>query len=601
MAERLPIDVLGDFVFACGPRAREWIGRCGLVVADEPAPFALATQGAVRHGTASKTGDDAVRWLAVGDLVAGTFGEGVMTRADVPAQAAWRGRFVQVLWQPDAARVVAFTDHFATLPLYALVRDGTLLLSTDLRLVLHSGASTREVDLEAVYHYLNFGCIPAPSTICADIRRIEPGTRIVWENCLLHSERYFVPRYPADLGGDEDALAEDLREHMAASVHAYRPGDDSAWGCFLSGGTDSSSIVALLARERPDERVRTFSIGFAEAGYDELGFARIAAQACGAEPETGTVSREQATALIDRVVAGYDQPFGNASAIPTMACANLAAEHGARVLLGGDGGDEIFGGNQRYAKDQVMAMFHRLPMPLKALGRGLGRVAGKTSSHLLNRIENFVERGSLPNPDRFYTDDSFASDYYDDLLTPAFRARVARNASLNLMRSVYALGEPASPLHRIMRLDLLMAIAQNDITKVHGACKAAGISARFPYIDPTLVAYTGRLPQRCKVRGLTKRYLFKRAMSGVIPQALLRKKKQGFGLPIAVWLRHDAAFQDSVREVLFDTRTRDRGWFDVSFVERLIAEHLRGSWDHSAPIWSLVVLELWLRRQLDAA
>ena len=601
MSDHAPIDVLGDFVFACGPQAAHWVDRCGLTPAAVAAPFALATRGAVRRGAASGPGDGAVDWLAIGDLVAGAFGEGVATHLDVPAQAAWRGRFVQVLWQPDAERVVAFTDHFATLPLYALVGAGSLLLSTDLRLILRSGASAREVDLAAIYHYLNFGCIPAPSAICTDIRRIEPGTRIVWENGRLHGTRYFLPRYPADLHGDEDALAAHLREHIAASVLAYRPAGDSAWGCFLSGGTDSSSIVTLLARERPAQRVRTFSIVFAEPGYDETGFARIAAQACGADPQTATVSREQATALLDSVVAGYDQPFGNASAIPTIACARLAAQHGMQVLLGGDGGDEIFGGNQRYAKDQVMEMFHRLPSPLKAAARGIGRLAGRTPLHLLKRVDNFTERASLPNPDRFYTDDSFASDYYEDLLTPAFRAAVPRDASLDLMRGVYALGEPASPLHRIMRLDLLMAIAQNDITKVHGACKSAGISARFPYIDPALVAYTGRLPQRCKVRGLDKRHLFKRAMEGVIPQAVLQKKKQGFGLPIAVWLRHDAAFQGGVREVLFDARTRARGWFDATFVERLIGEHLRGSWDHSAAIWSLVVLELWLRRHLDAA
>lgn len=599
--EAFPIDVLGDFVFACGPRAAEWVRRAdALAQAGEPAPFALATRGAVRRGEASATGDDPVRWLAVGDLVAGAFGEGVATYADPPAQAGWRGRFVQVLWQADAERVVAFTDHFATLPLYALVRDDTLLLATDLRLVLASGASLREVDLQAVYHYLNFGCIPAPSTICTDIRRIEPGTRLLWENRVLRSERYFVPRYAQDLGGSDDALASELRERIAASVHTYRP-EGGAWGCFLSGGTDSSSIVTLLARERPDERVRTFSIGFAEPGYDELDFARLAAETCGAAPETGSVSRAQAIALIERVVDGYDQPFGNASAVPTLACADLAAASGMQVLLGGDGGDEIFGGNQRYAKDQVMETFHRLPAPLKALGRAIGRLAGRSSAHLLKRVENFVERGSLPNPDRFYTDDSFASDYYAALLTPAFRAQVPVQASLEFMRGVYALGEPASPLHRIMRLDLMMAIAQNDITKVHGACKSAGISARFPYIDPALVAYTGRLPQRYKVRGLNKRYLFKRAMAGVLPEAVLKKKKQGFGLPIAVWLRHDAAFQAHVRAVLFDPRTQARGWFEADFIEQLLSEHLRGSWDHSAAIWSLVVLELWLRRHLDAA
>jgi asparagine synthase (glutamine-hydrolysing) len=143
------------------------------------------------------------------------------------------------------------------------------------------------------------------------------------------------------------------------------------------------------------------------------------------------------------------------------------------------------------------------------------------------------------------------------------------------------------------------AIAQNDLVKVHGACKSRGITVRFPLLDPALVAFTGRLPARYKVRGTDKRYLFKRAMAGILPDATLRKKKQGFGLPTAVWLRHDAEFQSMVRDVLFDSRARERGWFEPKFIEKLIAEHIEGSWDYSSEIWRLLVLELWLRKHLD--
>jgi asparagine synthase (glutamine-hydrolysing) len=169
------------------------------------------------------------------------------------------------------------------------------------------------------------------------------------------------------------------------------------------------------------------------------------------------------------------------------------------------------------------------------------------------------------------------------------------------MRSVYRLGASGGPLHRVMRLDLLMAIAQHDLRKVHGATQSAGVSVRFPYLDPQLVAYTGRLPERFKVRGLQKRYLFRRAMQGILPEEILRKKKQGFGLPIAVWLRSDRAFQSMVRDALFDPRARARGWWESAFVERLLGEHERGSWDHADYIWRLFVLELWLRRYVDAS
>jgi asparagine synthase (glutamine-hydrolysing) len=603
--------VLGDFLVAWGPdpaAAARWLGGLdGFTLISAPGePAQAAVRGAVQQGSAV----DGSRWVALADLIEGRLEEGAraLTPGRPPPHHDWRGRFVQTVWHSGERRLAALTDHFSTLSLYSLVQDEVLLVGTDLRLLASSPWCSRTLDLESVYHYLNFAVVPAPRTIFRDIRRLEPSTRLIWQHPrpappAISEDRYYLPEYPEDLRGSDDSLAQDLSERIVATVKAYRPADggEKGWGCFLSGGTDSSSIVSILARDAGPRRVRSFSIGFAEAGYDELGFAGIAAQACGADPSFARVSREQAQALIPRVVESYDQPFGNASAIPTLACADLAHQQGMQILLAGDGGDEIFGGNQRYAKDKVMETWFALPSPVKALGRAVGGAVGGSTVHLLNRVENFFERASLPNPDRFYTDDSFASDHYHELLRPEFRKAVTRDASLDFMRAVYRMGRSGGPLHRVMRLDLLMAIAQNDLRKVHGATRSASVSVRFPYLDPQLLAYTARLPERHKVRGLTKRYLFRRAMRGILPQEILQKKKQGFGLPIAIWLRSDRAFQSTVRDVLFDGRARARGWWEPAFVERLLTEHERGSWDHADHIWRLFVLELWLRRYVDAS
>jgi asparagine synthase (glutamine-hydrolysing) len=279
-----------------------------------------------------------------------------------------------------------------------------------------------------------------------------------------------------------------------------------------------------------------------------------------------------------------------------MACADLARDKGVRLMIAGDGGDEIFGGNERYGKDQVMEAWYRMPAAVREVALAVGHRVGKSSVHFLNRVENFFERSSIPNPDRFYTDDSFASDHYEELLRPEFRAAVAREASLDFMRRVYALGRSGAPLHRIMRLDLLMAIAQNDVRKVVGATASAGVHVRFPYLDARLIDYTGRLPARDKVRVLKKRFLFKKAMAGILPEQILRKKKQGFGLPIAVWLRSNDAFRENVRQTLFDAQTAGRGWWNTAFIERLFAEHIQGTWDHADYIWRLFVIERWLSR-----
>ncbi len=587
----------GDFVLAAGPDAAQWLEslRGFTVSAAQAGGIACAVRGEVLQDRAA-TGE---RWLALADLVQGDLADAV-AKPDGFAQKDWRGRFAFAGWRDNGAdELRLFTDHFGSLPLYWYQRADHYAVASDLRLLLDAPGVRKAPDLEAVYHYLNFSCIPAPRTICADIHRIEPGTQLSLGERGATTRRYYLPQYPADLRGGDEALAAGLLERIVASVHDFRPAGDRDWGCFLSGGTDSSSIVSILAKQPGRGRVQSCSIGFPEAGYDELDFARIASEACGAQPHLAQVDRARGLGLLESVIAAYDQPFGNASAVPTLACAELGRARGFGTLLGGDGGDEIFGGNQRYAKDKVMESFYRLPSPLKSAARRISQRISGGSNHLLNRVRNFTERGSLPNPDRFYTDDSFASDFYDELLTEDFRRQVGRDASLDFMRGLYALGEPAEPLHRIMRLDLLMAIAQNDLVKVHRACKHHGVTARFPYLDPALVEHCGRLPARHKVRGLKKRYLFKQAMTEVLPQAILRKPKQGFGLPIAIWLKEDPALQARVRDVLLDRRTRERGWINPDFIGRLVEMHMAGGWDHSAAIWQLLVLELWMRSYLD--
>ncbi len=587
----------GDFVVAGGAGAEAWLKRLpGFTLhAGLPEGLWLATRGDLHGPVTAASGQG---WIALADLIEGDL-DAAAAKPDVYVQKDWRGRFAYAGWKANEASLHVFTDHFGSVPLYWYQQEGHFAVATDLRLLLDAPGVTREPDLEAVYHYLNFAVIPAPLTICRGVHRVEPGTRLLLRAGQSDQTRFYLPTYPADLHGEDAPLAAQLRERITASVSDYRPHGDGDWGCFLSGGTDSSSIVSILARGQHEPRVQTCSIGFQEAGYDELDFARLAGEACGAQAHLAQVNRERALGLLDSVIAAYDQPFGNASAIPTLACAELGQQQGFTVMLGGDGGDEIFGGNQRYSKDKVMEGFHRLPSPLKAAARAVGRAVGGGGNHLLNRVRNFTERGSLPNPDRFYTDDSFASDFRDELLTADFRRQVSADASLDFMREVYALGEPAEPLHRIMRLDLLMAIAQNDLVKVHRACRYHGVAARFPYLDPALVEYCGHLPARYKVRGLQKRYLFKQAMAEILPQAILRKRKQGFGLPIAVWMKDDPALQARVREVLLGRRTRERGWINPEFVTKLVDMHMAGGWDHSAAIWQLLVLELWMRSYMD--
>lgn len=512
----------------------------------------------------------------------------------------WRGRFAFTLHDSESNEWIAVVDHFGTLPLFHSASGDALVVSTRLAPLLNVPWCARTVDLAAVYHYLNFACVPAPLSIVPEVKRLPPASVLRWKDGKGEVHRWWRASYPENLEGDATSLAAELREQIVSAVERYRPEKSGAgWGSFLSGGTDSSSITTILARQEPNERVHSFSIGFAEAGYDELDFARIAADACGAQGHFGSIDEAETLDVLPHLPGLFDQPFGNASAVPTLACAAMAAGDGRNILLAGDGGDEIFGGNERYSKDQIMQRWFELPGGIKALGRALGRGVGGGSNRFLNRIDNFARRASLPNPDRFYTDDAFASEHFSELLGAGFQKAVTPNLSLEFLRQMYAGADAHSEVNRVMALDLELAIAQNDLVKVDGAARHVGVSVRFPFLDPELVAYTGRLKAHWKVSGTKKRVLFRQAVADILPPAILKKPKQGFGLPISVWMRERPVFREWLRDLLLSERSRQRGWFEPTFVSHLFDRHQAGAWDYSAHLWSLAVLELWVRNNLE--
>jgi asparagine synthase (glutamine-hydrolysing) len=508
------------------------------------------------------------------------------------------GGYCYALWDARAGKAVVVSDAFRTTSVYYAHRSGLTVVATDLRIITGAGLMPRRVNAQALYHYLNFAYVPTPFTIYQDIHKLPPANAIEINRGSPRVREYWRPTYPEDLSSRPEELAPLLREQICDAVKRYRPAADRRWGNFLSGGTDSSSIAGILAREGKGA-IDTFSIGFAEPGYDELGFSRVATEHFGLQPHMKVVSAADTLAAIPKLVQGFDEPCGNASAVPTYYCARLARESGVEIMIAGDGGDEIFGGNERYRKDKILSGYYHLPRWIRGGLEAGVRMLGSNDTRFVNRVRNFIRRGSLPNPERFYTDDAFASDHFQELLAPDFRAALKPEVSLDVIRQVYNRAHSASELHRLMYVDLQMAIGDNDIVKVTRAAKLAQVNVSFPYLDPTLVDFTGRLPAACKVKGLSKRYLFKKAMADILPEQIIKKKKQGFGLPISVWLREREEFSRLVHDVVLSSRAIQRGYFRPEFIRQLVAHHLAGTWDYSAEIWSLLMLELWHREYID--
>lgn len=549
-------------------------------------------------------------WHYIGNEQVGAMGMSAGPRDETLGQVlhAWvqdrqapvercRGRFLVVLWDVPGQQFRVITDAFKTWPVCHATNDaGAFAAATDMRLLLGTTWFDTEISPEAIYHYLNFYYVPARSAICRAVHKLSGGQQLSWHQGRIRIDDWWKLQYPEDLDLGVERTAVQLRDRIIDTVRGYRPDDGAHWGTFLSGGTDSSSISGILARSAAPEQVSSFSIGFAEEGYDELEYARIASRAFGLDAHERRVNEQDATAALPLLIQAFDEPFGNASAIPTYYCARMAADAGKNLLVAGDGGDEIFGGNERYLKDKIFGLYHGAPAPVRSLGQLIHRSLARTDQRWANRVRNFIERGSLPNPDRFYTDDSFASDHYDELLTEGFRAQVAQDASLDLQRAVWKDLSAPSELHRLMHLDLTMAIADNDIVKVTGACRSAGVSVLFPYLDRSLVEYTARLPAHYKLHGLKKRALFKQAMMSTLPEEIRRKKKQGFGLPVSLWMRGQGPFRQLLNDTLESPNARCRAFIELDAVRRLLDRHQRGAWDHASELYQLLVLELWLQR-----
>jgi asparagine synthase (glutamine-hydrolysing) len=512
-----------------------------------------------------------------------------------------RGAFALALWWPGARRLVLAADRFGVRRLYYAATPDGIAFGARVRIPLALLGLASEVAPEAVYAYLNFGTVPAPQTIYRAVRRLPPGHALYWEDGQIRVEPYWDMQYPERPLPRATAAAALVRHTEEAVREALAGADVKHTGAFLSGGTDSSTVLGLMTRIT-GERVNAFSIGFLEPRYDELGYAELAARHFDAAHYTRIVTADDAFVCLPEVVEAYDEPFGNNSALPTYLCARLARETGMRLLLAGDGGDEIFGGNDRYGQEQVLARYRLIPAVLRR--RLIEPILGAVKPgrmDVLGKAQRYVERASRPNPDRFFSSEFFFAREREWLLHPGFLAAVTPDAPIRIARRHYDAAQARSELNRLLYLDLKITIGDDDLLKVTRMAELAGVGVRFPMLDPRLVEFTGILPAWQKVRGTEKRHLFKHAFSGLLPAATLAKVKHGFGLPISDWLRSHGPFRELARDTLLSRRSRERGYFAPGALEELFRLHEGDRTPfYGDVLWALLMLELWHQRHGDA-
>ena len=454
--------------------------------------------------------------------------------------------------------------------------------------------SSTEIDPQAIFDYLYFHVIPSPRTIFKGIYRVPPGHYVLFENGRLTVAPYWTPTFEEVLHQPFDRLRDEFRALLQQAT--ARQMDDGKAACFLSGGTDSSTVAGMigLAHGAP---AATYSIGFEAEGYDEMAFARIAASRFNTEHHEYYVTPDDLVRSIPMVAASYDQPFGNSSALPAYYCAKMAKEDGVTRILAGDGGDELFGGNARYAKQRIFDWYQHIPGAIrKEVMEPLLGTKSAGALPLIRKASSYVEQASVPMPDRLQMYNLINRLGLEQTLTPGFLAQVDVSLPLEHQRQVWASARTTSNTNRELAFDWRYTLAEIDLPKVTGTTRLAGVQVGFPMLDSDLLDFSLRLPVDYKLKGLKLRWFFKEALRGFLPDEIITKKKQGFGLPFGVWLiRHDA-LRLLARNSVFGLV--DRGIIRGEFAENLFSKHLQEHPGYYGEmIWISMMLEQWLQTQ----
>jgi asparagine synthase (glutamine-hydrolysing) len=514
---------------------------------------------------------------------------------------------IQALKSLSGSFCLALFDHRENAVLLAIDRlgieqmafahvDHGIAFASSLDLLQGHGGVQSTVSLQALYDYLYFHVVPSPTTIFSGVSRLNPGEYILWRSGSVERKRYwrldFVEdRYPR-IDDAKRTFVQVLRDAVADAASGAKV------GAFLSGGTDSSTIAGMIGRvtEAPAD---TYSIGFAVDGYDEMDYARLAARHFGTRHHEYYVTPDDIVSAVPALAAIHDQPFGNASAVPTYYCAKLAAQDGVTRMLGGDGGDELFGGNARYARQYVFSLYEHVPRSIRTtLVQPITRRLPAVSPSL-RKLKAYIAQAAIPMPDR--------TESYNLLSrvgpVTVFGREAMRNIDvehpLNMQRAEYFNPTAKSLINRQLAMDMKFTLADNDLRKVIRSCELAGLSVSFPLLDNRVVAFSLGLEPRMKLRGRTLRYFFKEALREFLPPAVITKEKHGFGLPFGDWVVSHA----SLRQLAFDSLSdlRRRRMLDAPFLDdlpQLLAAHPRY---YGTMVWILMMLEQWFAHHAPGA
>jgi asparagine synthase (glutamine-hydrolysing) len=506
-----------------------------------------------------------------------------------------RGMFAFAIWDARRRTLFIARDRVGKKPLHYFVdRDG-ISFASEPKAFLADPAFCAEPDLDALSDYLSYQYVPSPQSAFKGVRKLAPAHYLLVRDGVLSTERYWKLSYAKNRRISEADAREELLARLREAVR-LRLISDVPLGAFLSGGIDSSAVVALMA-QCSSNRVKTFSIGFKEQDYNELPFARAVAHKYGTDHHEFVVS-PRATEIFPKLVWHYNEPYADESAIPTFYLAQLARQH-VTVALNGDGGDENFAGYKRYLESLPADCYGRLPDGARRfIARTLNVVSPPDGPGVFARGRRWVARMAAAKTQRYaHRVMQFDCALKKEICTPEFLQATARRDSADLVLKTFGQSDAGTFVDAALDVDVAHYLPDCLLVKVDIATMAHGLEGRSPLLDHSFMEFAASLPSTMKLRGSSHKYIFKQAVQHLLPPEILNRPKIGFGVPLDQWFRHE--LRELAYDLLLSRRMRERGYFRAEVVERLLREHANGTRAWQDQLWNLLMLEMWHRTFID--
>jgi asparagine synthase (glutamine-hydrolysing) len=500
-----------------------------------------------------------------------------------------RGMFAFAIWDERKRGLFLARDRLGQKPLVYAMINGSFIFASEIKSILENPEVEKEVNLEALHHYLTYQYIPASLTMFSGIKKLPPASILICNaKGEIKIERYWDLNYKNKLKLSEPEYCEKILELLREAVE-LRLISDVPLGAFLSGGIDSSAVVGIMS-QLMDRPVKTFSIGFEEEDFSEINYARTIAKYFHTDHYEFIVKPETIE-ILPKLIWHYNEPFADSSALPTYYLARETRKH-VTVALNGDGGDENFAGYDRYKANKIASYCNIIPRSLKRIAAGM---AGKLPMRKANRFFQAINESPERRNIRWHC--FFDNERKNKLYSEEMRKKLSYLDAYDYMINVFQEAEADDFLDKILYTDINTYLPGDLLVKMDIATMAHSLEARSPFLDHKFMEFNARIPSRFKLKGLTSKYILKKALKGLLPEEILKRGKMGFGIPIGKWFRYQ--LKDYIREILLDTRNLQRGYFTRESIRQLLDEHISGKVDHGYRLWALLNLELWHRMFID--